>query len=132
MWDSMSYDYVLDTYAWKEYFDGTEKGKRVASLFHNASVGTSVLVLAELSDLFERSQLDFDIPLHFIQATSAIVPLTPEIAIKAGKFKTQQRKNIKYFGLVDALIYLTAQAHHAKLVTSDPHFSTVKDVLLLK
>ena len=31
----MKYDYVLDSYAWAESFDGTEKGKKVKGITRN-------------------------------------------------------------------------------------------------
>ena len=128
----MSYDYVLDSYAWKEYFDGTKKGQRVAELLTRFRIATPVLVLAELSDVFERSHLNFEVPLRFIQSKSSIIPLHQEIAIKAGVFKVQKRKIISDFGLADAIIYMTAQYTGARLVTGDLHFSKSDDVHFLE
>ena len=96
----MKYDYVLDSYAWAELFDGTEKGKKVKGITDKGSIGTSVITLAEFSDKCARDGRDLEPFLRFIQAKASILPLDLEIAIKAGKLKKELRKvsnNIRYF-----------------------------------
>jgi len=69
---------------------------------------------------------------QFINSRSKIVPLSVEIALDSGRFKSQMRKKYKQFGLADAVIYLTAKLNDSKLLTGDPHFKGLEGVEYIK
>ena len=50
----MSCDAVIDSYAWIEYFKGTESGKRAEGYIEAGNCATPTIVLAELSDKYHR------------------------------------------------------------------------------
>ena len=124
----MSFDYLVDSYAWVEYYIGTEKGARIKSILETRNIATSVLAIAELSDKFARENKDFNELFKFINSRSRIIPLTAKIAINSGKFKAEMRKKFKQFGLADAIIYLTAKSNNCKLLTGDWHFKGLNGV----
>ena len=128
----MKYDYVLDSYAWAELFDGTEKGKKVKGITDKGSIGTSVITLAEFSDKCARDGRDLEPFLRFIQAKAAILPLDLEIAIKAGKLKKELRKVSNNISLADAIHFQTAKLNKAVFVTGDRDLKNVKDILFLE
>ena len=117
---------MIDTFAWIEYYLGDDVNLKL--LIETKDIATPTLVIAELSDKFIRENENFDEFFKFINSRSKIVPLSAEIAIKSGKFKSEMRKKYKQFGLADAIIYLTAKTNNSKLLTGDPHFKGLDNV----
>jgi predicted nucleic acid-binding protein len=129
----MNYKYVLDSYAWAEFFDGTEKGKKVKELIEQRNIASSIIVLAELSDKCARENRELELFIKFIDASSAILSLSKEIAVNSGKLKTELRKISKNVSLADAIHFQTAKSVNATFVTGDPDFREIKekDILFL-
>jgi predicted nucleic acid-binding protein len=129
----MSCDAVIDSYAWIEYFKGTEYGRRAAKYIERGNCATPTIVLAELSDKYHREGWKFwEDDLEFILAKTEIIDLTKEIAIKAGEIKKMMRNSHPNFGLADAIIYETAQSVNAPVLTGDEHFKGVENVIYIK
>ena len=124
----MTFDYLIDSYAWVEYYLGSEKGVKIKDIIETKNIATSILAIAELSDKFARENSDFDLLFQFINSRSKILPLTVKTALNSGKFKSEMRKRFKQFGLADAIIYLTAKINNSKLLTGDIHFKGLKNV----
>lgn len=119
-------EFLLDTWAWIEYFEGSEIGRRVDEKIKSEDqIYTSVVTLAELSDNFHRKDAitgySWEEIREFVETKTEILPVTPENASKAGKTKTRQRKEMKNFGLMDAIILETARQNDIKLISGDPH-----------
>ncbi len=126
----MSFEYIIDSYAWIEYYLGEDI--RLKLLIETKEIATPTIVIAELSDKFARENENFKDFFQFINSRSKIVPLSVEIALGSGKFKSQMRKKHKQFGLADATIYLTAKMSNSKLLTGDPHFKGLDSVEFIK
>ncbi|MEK6988458.1 MAG: PIN domain-containing protein [Candidatus Thermoplasmatota archaeon] len=128
------FDRVLDSYAWVEYFRGTEAGRAVAEELETALVGTPLVVLAELRDKYVRERVpDWPRDLAFIKEATALLAEDERIAVRAGETKNRMRdQGRKDFGLIDGIIYETARAVDAILVTGDPHFRDVRGVRFLE
>lgn len=124
----MNFDYLIDSYAWVEYYLGSEKGAKIKDIIETKNIATSILAIAELSDKFARENNDFNPLFQFINSRSEILPLTVKVALNSGKFKSEMRKRFEQFSLVDAIIYLTAKLNNSKLLTGDVHFKGLKDV----
>lgn len=122
----MSFEYIIDTFAWIEYYLGEDVNLKL--LIETKDIATSSLVIAELSGKFTRENENFDEFFQFISSRSKIIPLSVEIALKSGKFKSEMRKKYRQFGLADAIIYLTAKLNNSKLLTGDPHFKGMDHV----
>lgn len=132
----MRYSYVLDTYAWAEFFDGTAKGTRVRQIIEqeHGKIGTSVVALAEFSDKCAREERDVERLASFIEAKSAILQLSREIVLKSGELKAALRKVSKNISLADSIHFQTAKEFGAVFVTGDPDFQPLKqnkDVMFL-
>src|SRR3989344_980476 len=118
----MSYDYIIDSSVWVEYFSGSEKGKKSKEIIDQKKIATSIICIAELADKFTREERPFHNHLLFIQSKSAILPLSVPITILAAKVKLEQRKKKPKFGLADALQFATAREIGATLITGDSDF----------
>jgi len=121
---------LLDTYAWVEFFNGTEKGKKVKAILKKENCFTSAICLAELSEWIERENINRKEKMHEIKTLSSILKLDQETLELAGILKLQKRKKEKGFGLIDAIILATAKTYKLKIVTGDRHFKEENTIML--
>ena len=126
--------FVIDAYAWVEYFKGTEQGKKVKKLVEDAknTIHTNIITLAELSSFFEKHGKDSSQEMDILLSLPSIHPLTIEFVQQAGKLHATIRKKRKHMGLADVFVLLTAQKLHAKVVTGDEDFRGLKEVIMIK
>ncbi len=69
----MSYEYVIDSYAWIEYFRGTESGRKTRKYIESDSATTSALTLAELKEKYLRERWSFfDEDMAFMTARTSV------------------------------------------------------------
>ena len=127
----MNYKYILDSYAWAEFFDGTKKGEKVKEVIDGGNVASSILVLAELSDKCARENRNLEPFVNFIESNSVILPLTKEIVLASGKLKLELRKYSKNISLADSIHFQTAKIVNAIFVTGDSDFKGVKGIFFL-
>ncbi len=130
---SENIEYLLDTYAWIEYFIGSEKGSVVKHLIQSEKIHTSIISIAELSDKYYRDNLmhEWKDRYKFIINNSNITRLTMQIAKEAGPRKWKLRDDQEEIGLADAIIIETAHQNGLKVVSGDPHFEELDNVLFL-
>jgi len=130
---------VYDTYAWVEYFLGTDKGLKVRALLREEGGYTPSIVLAEISRKYLREGVSPEIVgkrLLFIEAMTEIVDITVELALKAGETYLellQHSKRVKGRtpSLADAIVYSTALLLGEDLVTGDRLFRNLPHVLYI-
>ena len=132
----MSYKYVIDSYAWIEYFRGTRAGVKARRYIEEENSATPTILIAELSrKLLREIEARRETPegrrvrLKFIRASTLIVNLTEDIAILAGKINVEGRG----WGLADSIILATARKSKAKVVTGDEHFrDLVEEIIMIE
>ena len=128
----MSYEYVIDSYAWIEYFRGTEAGRHVRPYVEGDSAATSTLTVAELKEKYLREKwASFEEDLGFISTRTVLTPVDHSIAIMAGEINHKRKKIKSDWGMADSIILATARTASAKVVTGDPHFEGLSDVILI-
>ena len=118
---------VVDSSVWIEFFSGSEK----ARIIEDKDLATSIVAIAEIADKFEREEKDCTNVIQFINEHARVLPLTVEIALKAGKIKNNIRKKKSKFGLFDALHLATAQSIGAQLITADFDFVGIENVMVI-
>ncbi len=122
---------IFDTYAWIEYFKGSQKGRTVEK-YLNGEVATPSIVLVELSCKSAREKWDFEKYLEFIKSKSAIIGMNEETIIKCGKIYAEEKKKKPGFSIADAIILATAIKSNAKVLTGDEHFRDLKEAIMVK
>ncbi len=122
---------VFDTYAWVEYFNGTSKGNLVKRYLEREEILTPIIVLLELSYKADKECWNFDNHLKFIKANSEIVGMNEEFVLLFGKFYNRIKKKVKKIGITDIIIIHTANVNNAKILTGDPHFKEMNNVIML-
>ncbi|MBI4362456.1 MAG: PIN domain-containing protein [Euryarchaeota archaeon] len=128
--------YIVDTSAWIEYFEGTDAGRQVRQVVEapNQMVLAPECVVAELKIWALLAGKEFE-PFYGVVRNIAIVePIHLEEWLEAAQIRQEMRaqKDRKDFGIIDALLVAKQRRHHARIVTGDPHFKGLKDVVFIK
>jgi len=125
--------FIIDSYAWVEYFNGSTKGKKVQKLLLDQKHSFSTIhpCLAELHGWALKNSQDFNQVLQVVRANSDLISLSEDEWIQAGKERFLQRKREPDFGLIDAAILVKQHELGCKVVSGDRHFRKVQDVVFL-
>ena len=129
---------VYDTYAWVEYFRGSDRGAKVRSLLKEGGYTPSI-VLAELARKYIRegfNEEDVLKRLKFIEAKTIPVNIDVEVALTAAKLYLELRRyadveSVRTPSLADAIVYATAKRLNDKLVTGDRLFKKLPDIVYI-
>jgi predicted nucleic acid-binding protein len=135
----MSYRYVVDAYAWIEYFRASKFGAVAKRYIESEGSATPTIVVSEISrkllreiELGNETRAGRMKRLEFIRATSQIVDLDFEIAAEAGEIDLDMKKKVKGWGLADSIILCTARNTKGKVITGDEHFRGLKETIFIK
>ncbi|MEK7120859.1 MAG: hypothetical protein AAB840_02095 [Patescibacteria group bacterium] len=126
--------HILDSYAWVEYFIGSQKGEILKKLFLDEKnrFATVECCLAEIQGWALKNKQDFDSLFRIIRANSTILPITEHDWIDTGKERFEQRKTQKDFGLIDTVILIKQKEFTSFIVTGDKHFKGKKNIIFLE
>ena len=125
--------HVIDAYAWIEYLDGSEAGRKVSALLeNNDETYTCAMTIAEVVSKVARKGKDVKAAYDILLSNSQIVNVDEELSLQAGLLHCEMRKALKDFGLADAYVLATARKLKAKVLTGDAHFKDVKEAVLIK
>ena len=135
----MSCNYIIDTYAWIEYFKASEMGEVAKEFIENEHSVTPTIVVSEISRKLKK---DIDLGnetregrlqrLEFIRSTSRIVDLDFEIALEAGEISEDLTAEAKGWGLADSIVLCTARSLKGKVITGDEHFRRLDNAVFVK
>ena len=78
-----------------------------------------------------RSQREMQTHFAYIESITEIVPLDAPLALQAGETDFLMKKRVKDWPLADSIIYATAKSRSAQLVSGDPHFESLEDVVFI-
>ena len=128
--------YVIDSYAWLEYFMGTVAGEKVKGIIDSVADEklTPTICVAEIYakvlrvEGLEKAELQRT----FIKSRSALIPLTEEIAVEAAKIDVEMKRKIPGWGMADSIVLSTARIKKAKVLTGDEHFQNLPETEFIK
>ncbi len=130
--------YVIDTYAWVEYLLGSKRGAKARAYIEGGHGLTPSIVLTELRKWYlreiegdRRSQREMQTHFAYVESITEVVPLDVHLALQAGETDFLMKKRVKDWPLADSIIYATAKSRSAQLVTGDPHFEALEDVVFI-
>lgn len=125
--------YLIDTFAWVEYFRGTEKGGMLRNLLNNSKNEfiTIECCIAELKMWTIKSKINFQAIFEVVQANSTLCPIILEDWLNAAEIREEMRKTRKKFGLIDALLLSKQKQDKCKLISGDPHFKNLPNVAFM-
>ena len=135
----MTYRYVIDAYAWIEYFKASECGETAKEYIESKYAATPTIVVSEVSRKLQKEiELGNETAegrltrLEFINANSQVVALDFDLAATAGKMDFEMKKKAKGWGLADSIVLCTARSMKCKVVTGDEHFRDLDGVIIIK
>ncbi|ATZ61401.2 MAG: type II toxin-antitoxin system VapC family toxin [Methanosarcinales archaeon Met12] len=118
---------VFDSFAWIEYFAGTECGMKVKKVIDDVEIiYTPSVCLTEFKAKYLREGRDPSKRVNFMENRSVITPIDKEIALKAADMKIEYKLHT-----IDALIYATASVKRGKLITGDAHFKDLPNTMMI-
>jgi predicted nucleic acid-binding protein len=127
--------YIIDSYAWLEYFMGTEAGRKVKAIIDSEANEklTPSICLAEIYAKILRTEDEKKAELHraFIKSRSALVTLTEELAVEAAKIDVDMKKKVQGWGLADSIVLSTARNRNGKVATGDQHFRGLAEAYMV-
>jgi len=129
---------VIDTYAWVEYLLGSRVGRTAKEFIEAGDSSTPSVVLAELARWYlreieagRRTNNEMREHLEYVGTVTSIVPLDAILARESGELDFLMKKRARGWPLADSIIYATAKARGAKVVTGDPNFKGLEEVEFL-
>ncbi|MHA1589063.1 MAG: PIN domain-containing protein [Candidatus Njordarchaeales archaeon] len=132
---------VLDSWAWIEYFSGSEHGLIVKDYLEKHQIITPNIVLLEIAGKYAREGFNREEILKrllFIIKKSEIIDFDHELAVEAAECLIELRKHAKKQGIkqrpgiADGLILAITRKVRGKLLTGDKHFKGLRDVIFIK
>ena len=129
---------MIDTYAWVEYLLGSKTGAKARSYIEGGRGLTPSIVLSELRRWYlreietaRRSAREMQTHFAYVESITEGVALDAPLALQAGETDFLMKKRVKDWPLADSIIYATAKSRSAQLVSGDPHFETLEDVIFI-
>lgn len=124
--------YVIDSWAWMEYMDGSVRGKKVREIVEKSGpIFSAAITVAEVTSKIKRQGMDFVRGRDAIASNSRIISLDEGQAFVAGQIHADMRKENPDFGLADAIVIAAARQLNVKILTGDPDFKNVKEAVLI-
>ncbi len=126
-------DYVLDSYAWIEFFKGEKEGEMVKKIIDNTKnqIYTNAVNIAEIISVTLREKKDSSKAMEAITSNSKVIDVNDEFSKEVGELHAEMKLNNRNFSYGDAFALLTARKLDAKIVTGDPDFIGIKDVVMI-
>ncbi len=134
----MPYSYVIDTFAWVEYLDGTRRGAAAKEYIESGRAATPTVVILELSRWFlkeieegRRTLEEMNVSLQFVTTSTLTIDMDIGLARKAGETHFLMKKRIRDWPMADSIVCTTATIEGAQVVSGDPHFKQVENTILI-
>ncbi len=122
---------LIDAWVWIEYFKGTKCGELIDVELAQQENLTPESALAEVYLYALKAGKTLERVFDMIYSHSKILPIKQQNWLDAAEFKIFLRKTRPKFGLMDALLLAKQRELGAKIVTGDPHFKGMKNVLFV-
>ena len=123
--------YVLDSWAWLEYLNGTEKGVEVEAYLRKGEIFTNIVAVTEIVSKTQRMGKDANVALSAIGSLSRIVNLNVIFAKETGVLHAAMKKTRPNFSLGDAFTLNTAKNLRCKVLAGDPDFKGLKEAIMV-
>lgn len=119
---------LVDSSGWIEFFTGGENAGRYGSYLEETSqVVTPTVVLYEVYKIVKRERTEEEALLAVAQIQKTrLIPLSESLALAAADVSLEFR-----LAMADSVVYATARAENAELVTSDKDLHGLPGVMYL-
>ena len=126
--------YVLDSWAWIEYFEGSSKAEKIREILSDSrsEIYTHCVSVAEIMSKAKRAGKDIESVWAAIVSNSSIIEATVEDSRNVGITHAITKSKYKNFSLADAFVLATARKLNARIITGDLDFKNLDEAILLK
>ena len=119
---------TFDSSAWIEYFSGSELGKIVKNhIDSDETIYTSAVSILEIKNKYQRENRKWKNQIEFITERSLIIDVDVNISLSGSDMRYKHGLHT-----IDAIIYASALSARSKLLTKDPDFKKLKNVIILE
>jgi len=122
---------VIDSYGWIEYFTDGPLAKKYASFIEDADNDNTTIPAVVVYEVYKRLKRERgeQVALEaYAQLTrTKIIPLDQETALNAADTSLATG-----LAMADAIVYSTAKAHSAELITSNSHLKDLEGVKFIE
>ena len=127
-------DVLFDTWAWWEYLFQTSTGAALRQRFVEGDrfrLHTSAISLGEIGARLIEDEAGerVETTCGSIRRMSRVWDVTADIAQEAGPARARLRKVERSASLADAIVFVTARKAGARIVSADPAFRGLPDVI---
>jgi predicted nucleic acid-binding protein len=125
--------YVLDSWAWLEYLEGSVTGKKVRDKIVDGKneIFTHVVSIAEIISKVRRREKDTDAAWNAIVTNSKVVGINEIDSREVGLLHAKIKSKSSNFGLADAFVLAAARKLGGKVLTGDPDYAAIDDSIML-
>ncbi len=125
--------YVLDSWSWIEYFEGSPKGERVKGIISDSGneIFTHSISIAEIVSIAQRRGKDVNQIWAAITNNSKILETSAEESKDVGITHAKVKSKNRNFSLADAFVLEAARKLGAKVLTGDADFKNMADAMML-
>ncbi|HEV8361200.1 MAG TPA: type II toxin-antitoxin system VapC family toxin [Candidatus Thermoplasmatota archaeon] len=120
---------MIDSWAWIEYFKGSRPGQKARTYIDGEE--DAIISAINAAEVYRWVLREYDEPTAeeyrgVLKARARLMPVDEPLAILAA-----QARAAHGWGLGDAIVYATARLHDARILTGDPDFRKVQDVIFI-
>lgn len=131
---------VFDTYAWIEYFIGSERGATAGGYIESGEgIVTPDIVLAEIARKYLRENIsasEVKKRLYYITSRSEIETIDAELSLNAAQAWQElvvnaRKRKLRWPSLIDGIVLAAARRHRARVLTADRHFGGLAETQMI-
>ncbi len=125
--------YIVDSWAWMEYLDGSPAGARVRDEIERptSELFTHAVTLAEIVSKVRRRGAEVDVAWKAITTNSKILTADKDDSRQVGLLHATMKSRNPNFTLADAFVLASSRKMGAKVLTGDPDFRGVENAIML-
>ena len=125
--------YVIDSWAWIEYLEGSKSGLKVKDLILDQAneIFTHAVSAAEIISKAKRRGKDVEAIWQAINSNSKLVSFGADESKEVGLVHAEIKSKNKNFGLADSFVLTLAKKLNAKVITGDPDFKNIMGVMMV-
>lgn len=126
--------FIVDSWAWMEYLQGSPAGAKLRDHLNDASNDflTHAVTLAEIVSKVRRRGKDPDMAWKVITSNSKILSAGVSDAMDAGLLHAEIKSKNSNFSLADALVLSSSKKMGAKVLTGDPDFKGLPGAVMIR
>jgi len=123
--------FIIDSSAWIEYLNGSERGDKLKKYFERNELFTTSVCVAEVIAKVIREGHSTNIAEKAIHSNSTIINIDFLLAVEAGKTYITLRKTKPKIALSNAISLVVAQKISGKVITFDKDFANLPEAIVL-